>query len=338
MINKIVVLLGLAGLVASCSGNGRIADSKTDIKPSDLKFDVERELSVCDSIVIDDVFDVLNWNITDSLLHIVCDSRDSIIRVYDVYSGDVITAGGSIGQGGGEMIVVNPGDAKDNRHILLYDIMRRKINVYDTSLKTLSEPVDYELLTDEDGLSYPYTYISQITDSVFLLKMDMADKSMWQLANLTDNTVLWEYENQVRDNEQSYTPFDFIQVVEDGTIAAIFKYMPLVMFYDISEVGGPKLRECYGRLENHEELESYDDLQFCYLSACEHNGLLYCLKSIDGGDRGDMIEVYDMINAKPLNILKLDRMVMEIRCNNKGNITGYSPDMDNSVFYIFSNK
>ncbi|MCM1111219.1 MAG: hypothetical protein NC336_08425 [Clostridium sp.] len=331
-ITAYAIVIVLASLYTGCR---RVSETCHDDTPVIPEFYKTVDVVVCDSIVIGDVFDLLNWNISDHKLSLQCNDIDSIIRIYDCDNGKLLSSGVSLGQGEGEMIVVNPGDAKDEGHILLYDIMRRQIDLYDVRDDSFDKTDEYALLVDRDGLAYPYTYITQITDSVFLLKMDQYDKSVWHLANLVEGKVVWEYENPIRDNAKSYTPYDFIQVAGENIFAAVYRYIPLIILYDISSSGGPEFRAGYGRLEDQSKIVDYNDLKYDYLSAYICDNKLYCLKSVDGGEWGNVVEVYDVLDAQPFGIISLNKPVVSIRCNDSGDIVGYSPSAENSVFYIF---
>ena len=168
-------------------------------------------------------------------------TMDNIIKVYDWPHGRYLFGGFSIGHGPGEFIVTNAGDALGDRNILLYDMMRRKVSICDLSGDSLWLSEEYDLLTDEEGLAYPYTYISQLCNSLFLLKMDLSDRSSWQIADLNDRTVVCEFDNLIRESDKSYTPYDFIQVVADSVVAVIYRYINLIQFYDITDAEKPVL-------------------------------------------------------------------------------------------------
>lgn len=122
----------------------------------------------------------------------------------------------------------------------------------------------------------------------------MPMKSSWQLANLRTGNIDWEYVNPLIGEAEIYTPFDFIQCVDGSTLAVAYRYINLVELYEFIPEKGLVLKSKYGLPDNQEDIEDYDDLRYYNLAATVINGKLYCLRSADGGEEGNVVEVYDL--------------------------------------------
>lgn len=304
------------------------------LKVESLSFATRNDVSLVDSVIIHDVFDLYNWNLSSNRLVIhKGNAMDSIIAVYSWPDAKELYSEFKIGQGPDEFIVINPGDAFRENQVLSYDMMKREVFVFETGENRFSKVGIFKLFTDEDGLAYPYTYITQLSDSLFLLKMDLPQESSWQIADLKNNLMLSEFPNLVRDPEYSYTPYDFMQLVSDSMLAVVYHYMNLVQFYDLSSLEHPVLVASLGNLTSQAQLKSYNDLHESYLSAFIESGFLFCLKSSNEESSGNIVEVYGLKNATPYCIIELDRPVQAIRCDKEGYMVGYVPTDEESVFY-----
>lgn len=295
-INKKITVRNYTIIILSvllCACRGHVTKEQEQAGYATPEFGSEQSVAVADSVVIAEQFKTYNWKVGDGRLAVQDMSNKDILKVYSWPGGERIMSGVNLGQGPDEFVVINGGDAAKTSQMLLYDMMKRRTIVYDTSGDSIFSTSIYDLPTD-NGMPYPYTYISQINDSLFVMKMDMPMKSSWQLANLRTGNIDWEYVNPLIGEAEIYTPFDFIQCVDGSTLAVAYRYINLVELYEFIPEKGLVLKSKYGLPDNQEDIEDYDDLRYYNLAATVINGKLYCLRSADGGEEGNVVEVYDL--------------------------------------------
>lgn len=298
-------------------------------------FHEESVLTVKDSVVIDDVFRMLSWKVSDGRVCFLDGNRaDTLLHVYSYPTGESIRNFLTIGNGPGQFIVVNSGECNGADDMLLYDIMRRKLSIYDIADNSTAPREEYSLPVDSLGIAHPYTYITQVNDSVFLMKLDSDVKSAWQMADLKNAKILWENSNPYRDETISYTPFDFIQTVADSTILIAYRYMDLIETYGFSVDGGMSKKSSYGNPEDQSSIKDYNDLVYHNISVAKGPGNFYCLRSSNGDDWGNVVEVYDISSGKTKELCTLDKFVTSISiCGNF--LFGYNQEDNMTKLYIW---
>ena len=339
-INKKITVRNYTIIILSvllCACRGHVTKEQEQSGYATPEFGSEQSVAVADSVVIAEQFKTYNWKVGDGRLAVQDMSNKDILKVYSWPGGERIMSGVNLGQGPDEFVAVNGGDAADDRHFLLYDIMKRSAMLFDFSGDSIRNPEPLDLLADADGRTNPYTYITQVNDSLYLMKMDSFDKSNWQLANLKSGELKWEHDNPLRNPELAYSPYDFIQNVEGETMSAVYRYINLVELYDFSEAEGLKLSKCFGDNKDQSEIPDHDWVNY-YLAAFARGGKLYCLRSADGGEEGNVVEVYDLAKREPLKRIVLDRAVTDLRSDPQGRLVGYAPNEETSVFYIWNVK
>jgi hypothetical protein len=89
-----------------------------------------------------------------------------------------------------------------------------------------------------------------------------------------------------------------------------------------------------GNQSDQSELKDYDDLKSYYLAVVSHSDYFYCLKSSDGTEDGNLIEVYDKTGKATAHYI-LNKAVSSIRFDNEGHLVGYVPDIDQTILYRF---
>ena len=98
---------------------------------------------------------------------------DRFLSLYEYPGNKKLFECGKIGQGPGEFITLNAGEATDG-NILLYDIMGRKALIYALKSDSLQIINRLPLYNDEEGLCKPFTFITQIDRDNYLMKIDDA--------------------------------------------------------------------------------------------------------------------------------------------------------------------
>lgn len=323
-------------IILGCSRNSQTTYNKDLKEPDKLVFNNLSNLSASDSILIDEVFDMVGCKIVGDSICILDRNRDNtILNIYSSKNSTKIQNGLKFGNGPDEFIVFNYATSCKSNQIAGYDIMRKSLYLYDVTSCPFIVSSEYKIPLDKDGRANPYTFISQYNDSIFLLKMDSMDNSEWHLADLKHNDILWKQTNRIRDTNESYTPFNYHQSINDSVLITCYKYMDLVELYNIT-TDSLTLIKSYGNLINQAKLEDYDELKYYYLGITSDNKSFYCLKSSDGSDFGTEIETYDISSLNPHYKYKIDKPVKSIiydKTNRR--LLGYSPQEDRTIFYIW---
>lgn len=319
----------------SCSHGSSTSDNNIQ-QPEKCEFNNVVSLSASDSIQINNVFEIAGNKIVDNSICIMDRSRNNpILNIYSCEDGHKIQSGLKYGNGPDEFIAFNYGDACKSNHIAGYDIMRKRLFLYDIDKQPFVSVSEYDLPLDEEGRAHPYTFISQYNDSIFLLKMDSNDSSEWHLVNLQNGNILWKQTNRVRDPKEYYTPFNYHQHITDSTLLTCYKYMDLVEFYNISTDSLTFIRS-YGSLKNQAKIDDYENLNYFYLGITCGKNIFYCLKSVDGTDMGTVIETYDKNNFTPIIKYIIDKPVRSIMYDNTYHrLVGYSPQEEHTKFYMW---
>lgn len=299
-------------------------------------FDETKVLNVSDSIEMEDMFDLLSWKISSNRICFVTGGlSNNFLSVYSYPVCEKLFDYGEIGQGPYEFITLNSGDAVAE-NMLLYDIMGRKLvelSFGDDSLRVLKS---LPLYNDEKGLCEPFTFISQIKGDKYLMKVDEADSSYWDIADLGQSKILGSYKNPIRKKDSSYTPFDFIQYISDSTLVVAYKYIDRIEFYSIAD-DEIKPKFLLGKNKDQSDIKDYNYLMQYYLSVVARSGSILCLKSSDGTESGDIIEVYDINGESKMKYL-LEKGVNSINIDAEGHIIGYVPNINKTILYRFMEK
>ena len=142
-------------------------------------------LQESDSLVIPQTFNLLTWSINGNSIYFVSSGmQDNFLSVYRYPECVKRFDFGRIGQGADEFITLNAGEARNNR-LLLFDIMGRKALLLDTEDDTLCIADRLELYNDEEGLCRPFTYITQMDTDNYVMKIDDATSSAWEIADVS---------------------------------------------------------------------------------------------------------------------------------------------------------
>lgn len=286
-----------------------------------------------DSLIIQQPFKLLTWSINQNSIYFVsAGMEDNFLSAYSYPESKKRFDFGKIGQGPDEFITLNAGEAQNN-NLLLYDIMGRKALLFDTSKDTINITSRLPLYNDEEGLCKPFTNITQIDLEHYLMKIDYATSSSWEITNLKAGKVESGLSNPCRTEEYSYTPFDFIQCVQDTTLLVAYKYMDRIEYYSIKN---QQLHPLFaiGKNTNQAEIKDYNYLMHYYLDIVPYQGLFYCLTSNDGIASGNLIEVYNH-QGECKAVYTLDKEVSSIRFDSTGLLVGYAADIDQTTLYRF---
>lgn len=291
-------------------------------------------LQEVDSLVIRQPFDLLTWSINGNSIYFVSSGmQDNFLSVYRYPECVKRFDFGRVGQGPDEFITLNAGEARNNR-LLLYDIMGRKALLLDTKDDTLCIADRLALYNDEEGLCRPFTYITQMDADNYVMKTDDAVSSAWEIADLKNEKVKSSLRNPNRTEEYPYTPFDFMQCVGDTILFVAYKYMDKIEYYSIKDC---RIRPLFamGSPTNQADIKDYNYLMQYYVDVVYRDGLFYCLKSDDGMESGNQIEVYDRQGRCKANYL-LSKKVGSIRFDADRLLVGYVDDVNQTTLYRFA--
>ena len=325
LLYTLLLIVGMTGCTSQ--------EKTTDIKWKERNLPEATLVYAYDSLKIDQTFHLISWNIKDNRICFVTSGMtDRFLSLYEYPGNKKLFECGKIGQGPGEFITLNAGEATDG-NILLYDIMGRKALIYALKSDSLQIINRLPLYNDEEGLCKPFTFITQIDRDNYLMKIDDATASSWEIANLREEKAIGSLTNSFRKPNTSYTPFDFIQCIHDTTLVVASAYADRIEYYSIK---ANHIRPLFamGSRKDQSELKDYDDLMAYYLSVVSQSGYFYCLKSTSGTERGNLIEVYDS-EGKAVACHMLDKEVSSVRFDSEGNLVGYVPDINQTLLYQF---
>lgn len=296
-------------------------------------FDTVIELQVLDSMKIEDAFSLQGWKINaNNISFITYKVTDNFLSVYSYPNCRKLYGYGKIGQGPDEFVSAFSGDAV-SEDVLLYDLMSRKLVQLTIGEDSLWISKKLPLYNGEDGVCKLFTFISQIEGDKYLMKIDEYESSSWEIADLGKNEILDSYKNPIRKAEASYTPFDFVQCIYDSTFIVAYKYMDRIELYSIVN-DKIKPMVVLGSDKDQAELESYNDLLHYYVAVASYEGLFYCLKSRNGENFGNIVEVYDCHGECRVKYT-LGKIVDSINIDTEGCLVGYVSDVDETIIYRF---
>ena len=301
------------------------------------EFKFSKDLSVSDSLALNDVFQIWNWKLTDSNLAIIDQTKgDTLLYVYAW--PDFVRKDYSIrkGNGPGEFIVLNPGQAKDRNNMLVYDIMRRQAFLYEVEGKDNTPVAEFGLPVDGDGLALPITSLNQVNDSVFVAKVDGYDAPEWKIVNLKNQEILHSQNPVIADEKNPDIVFDFIQEAKNNRLMVAYEYIDRVEIYDITPDYKMELKEAYGADKISSGIADYQNKEGRSLSICSDDKNFYLLKSQEGEDAGNVVESYNIASGVREGLYSLDKSVESISIDPKGRLIGHMPDADQSIFYIWN--
>lgn len=322
---------GFLLLLLGCTSSGKHKEAFL----KERNFAVSRDLLVSDSMKLEDTFDLLAWTIgRDAVAFVTYGLTEGFLSVYSYPACQKLYDDGKIGQGPDEFITLNAGNTSNNGFLILYDIMGRKLRQLAVGTDSVHVLQSLPLYVNQDGFCKPFTDISLVDGTRYLMKVDDMQTSAWELADLEQGKVVSSYVNSIRKAETSYTPFDFIQSVSDSIFLVAYKYIDRIEMYSISTNAIRPLL-VYGNNQDSSDLEDYNDLPYYYISVLSYAGQFYCLKSADGTEKGKIVEVYDSKGDCQI-IYMLERKVTSLAMDAEGYLVGYVPKIDGTVLYRFS--
>ncbi len=286
-----------------------------------------------DSIKLKDVFHLTDWNISHNKIITRNLEANNFIRVYSYPEFKWLYNYGKNGKGPEEWIVQNWGRAQNSEQIILYDIMRKSLCIFDTDSIKFKLSATYKL-SSEDKLCPPFTQIKQFNDSLFLLKED-EEETYLHLMNLSNKHIYSSYKCKLRKkNKHSYTPFDYIFEILGNNVMLAYCYMNRIEFLKIDESHSLIPFLIIGNDYNYSQIKNYNELPNHFLDICNYEDDFYCLLSKDATEKGNTICVFDC-NGTPKKQIILDQNVNKIKFAPDGILLTYKEKEKENIFYLY---
>lgn len=324
-------LVSLVLLVAACkeSGNStKIVDKFT--------FEETASLSAADSVVAEGSFYAWNAKLDNGVLILNVSSQDSIIRVFSFPELALKSTFGTLGHSGDEFISAN-WCAAMNHGFGLYDMMKKKLFIYDVASGNVRQTGEFSLPEDEEGMAQPYTKICQYNDSLFLVKED-GDETNLRLMNLVNGKCLSTYHIDLRPADgQPYTPYDFEVSVCGNAVCLAYSYLDRVELLKITEDNNIVPVCLIGESKFENMPSDYDLLQTRFVSVTHSKDKFYCLRGDEGQSCGREVMEFSL-EGDMLKKYRLDCDATIISADDKGHMVAVSERDNLNVFHVYSLK
>lgn len=325
---KVAILLH-ALLLVSC--HKRTSNS---ISISDLKISKIESYQIADSFDIPLPFNLWDWKImNDNAIAFFSQDMDSYCTIYDCEDSRVRYTMAQKGKGSEEYLTCNWCKTSDKNKIALYDIMRKKLYVYNIEKNECKKIESYLLPTDEDGLTRPYTNIIQYYDSKFLMKEDGAETNL-RLIDLNSNNEIASYHCAFRDGKEGpYTPYDYLFHFINDKIVISYCYYDRIEILQIKDNGISPIA-VYGEDDSFMIPENYDELKYHTLHIETKANNFYILRSSDGGEDGDEILVFN-IDDNNFSLIKLPNKIKLFDFDSEKKLLGYNESDSGTIIYKY---
>lgn len=323
-------------LVAGCLFlMGCTPSKKGDLKIADtfLCHDTVR-LKATDSMVVKESFGMWNWRASDDHIVFCTSGNDSIIRIYPYFRQAPFVPYGRTGRSADEFISYNWCQVS-TADFCLYDIMNKRMRMFDIKGGKVMLQRSYPLPTDQDGLALPYTKGCQYKGPLFLMKEDGRSTNLC-LANLEKGKVLSSYRCQLRDStgKEPYTPYDYDIAVVGNTVCLCYHYMGRVEFVKIEKDKAFSPIGYIGENSHKIQAKNYDDLPYSFINVVGGQGKFFCLKSDQGKDVGHEVYVFDE-HGDFIQVYELDHNVNSIAMGKGSSLLGYAEKESGAVVIAY---
>jgi hypothetical protein len=295
--------------------------------------------------------------IVDNRIYLLDMTVAKTVQVYAI-NGQYISTVGARGNGPGEY--VTPNNFRINeaaQTITIEDMVTNRLLIYDLNtyqhLSTGNVSFSFHAhmpLSDRnqawyatnlkkswDGrLSKPYTFIQQVTDSIFLLKADMKDVTEMETVNMYTDSVMQTFRNLLpRKPNTVYTAYYFEMTANEKNVILAYTYVNRLEFFRYDDKVSPSL--IIGTDKDQSDNKNIDDCVVYYTQVLCDDKYVYGLYQgqKNGEIRNSYIEIYTF-DGEPVMQIKLDRYIHSIALDRKKNlIYGYSPDNSFDAVYIY---
>lgn len=325
--------LALALVLAMLYACGNTAD-KSVKHTNQFAFEDSTSLTVSKTMETEAI-NIWNWQTDGNKIYIQTSGQDSIVRIFDypnMESGQ--TCFGRIGHANGEFIVTNW--CETERGFGLYDMMQKKLFLYDADNGKVTEKAEYRLPTDEKGLALPFTYISQFNDSLFLMKRDGLETDLC-LINMKSGKELSRYHCDLRPKDNSpYTPYSYKFARIGNTVCIAYEHLDRVEFVNVTADMQLKPVCIIGEDGKKEMPADFSNLKRSFSCITKSGDRFFCLRN-DGKDNGSIVYEFST-NGDMKRIIKLDKKVATILAGKEGLLLGYQEKESSGNVLVYKIK
>ncbi len=302
----------------------------------EFAFEDSASLTSVDSVVATGTFYAWNAKLDNDILVLNASSQDSIVRVFDFPELSLKSVFGTLGHSGDEFISAN-WCATTNHGFGLYDMMKKKLFVYDVSEGNIRQAGEFNLPEDEDGMAPPYTKICQYNDSLFIVKED-GDETNLRLMNLASGKCLSNYHIDLRKADgQPYTPYDFEISVCGNAVCLTYSYLDRVELLKVTEDNNIVPVCLIGESKFENMPSDYDLLPTRFISIAHSGDRFYCLRGDKGQSCGREVMEFSL-EGDMLKKYRLDCDATIISVDSKGQMVAVSETDSHNVFHVYDLK
>ena len=327
---KLLALEFVSAILYAC---GNTADKS--VKHID-KFAFEDSTSLTASKTMEtEAINIWNWQTNGNNIYIQTSGQDSIVRIFnypDMESGQ--TCFGRIGHANGEFIVTNWCETESG--FGLYDMMQKKLFLYNENNGNVTEKAEYKLPTDEKGLALPFTYISQLNDSLFLMKCDGQETDLC-LVNMKSGKEMSRYHCDIRPkNNMPYTPYSYKFAHIGNTVCIAYEHLDRVEFVNVTDDMQLKAVCIIGEDGKKEMPTDFSNLKRCFASITKSGDRFFCLHN-DGQESGSTVYEFST-DGDMKRIIRLDKKVSTILAGKDGMLLGYQEKENSGNVLVYKTK
>lgn len=327
---KLLTLAFVSAMLYACNS---ITDKS--VKYTDrFAFEDSTSLTTVKTVEVEAI-NIWNWQTNGNRIYIQTSGQDSIVRIFDypdLESRQVCF--GRIGHASGEFIVTNWCETESG--FGLYDMMQKKLFLYNVSNEKVAEKAEYRLPTDEKGLALPFTYISQFNDSLFLMKCDGQESDLC-LINMKSGKEISRYHCDIRPkNDRPYTPYSYKFAYIGNTVCIAYEHLDRVEFVNVTDDMQLKPVCIIGEDGKAEMPADFSNLKRCFSSITKSNDSFFCLRN---AKKESGSTVYEFSTAGDMKrIIKLDKKVSTILAGEGGLLLGYQEKENSGNILVYKTK
>jgi hypothetical protein len=300
----------------------------------------EKQISLqADSVHISEAIYPYGWQLSgDQLIVLSVQNRDYFLYTFSVPDFKLLYKYGQYGQGPGEFIAVNWMNAIRENQLGLYDIPRLSMYLYDLKSDTLNICKIYKFNKWDKNLCKPYTFIQQLTDSIFLLKADMKNETAIEVVNINSGAILQTFQNLIiRKPGITYSAYYFEMASNAKKLVLAYSRIDRLEIFQYDTKMNPSL--IIGSDEDQGDKEELNDYIRYYTRVLCDEKYIYCLYQgkVEKELKKSYIEIYTF-DGSPVIQIELDRYIKSILLDKTKNcIYGYNPGdgFDHIFIYRF---
>jgi hypothetical protein len=282
-------------------------------KEKELAFQFKQEVKLtADSVFINEVLEINNWGLVDSLLLIQSSSTDTIFYLYSLPNLKLVESFGLKGQGPNEYLYprMSSGQLKQ---VHIYDNGKRKFQTVQISEN------GHNLKNERTLNTYKiFNSFGQVEDSLFCMKEETPNHIGLMLYSITSSEPKLLSSFQIKANNKGRSSEnDFHVTVNNRNITVAYLHEKKVEFYEIND------KNEFQKKNVHSDGQALNPNKFHYTDIVSSDNFVYALYHgvHEYDDFQDIsvstVEVFDK-NGKSEAKLKLNKFVNRIIVDNDG--------------------